>query len=345
MAARRLILSAATVLAPPPPTHAERIDLGARLSRLQGPAALLEILAPELPPGFAPAGVHCTVQSLHNDRFVLQARLRSDAGVERRYALKVYVGGAGHSLWERARTLARGFESEHGTLALPTRYIERERMLVFPWIEGEPLSGIVDGRKPELIERAARLAADLHRSAAAPAPSATAAVLVEEALGQCGRLHDRHPRIAEVVAPLARKLERCLKILDPVSPALVHGDLAQGQLLWTGERLVLLDLDRMGWADPAFDAGHFLAQLERRCLADGTPAELEERWWTCFRDAYRAAMPEVASRHIDFYRGLTLVRKLATLSRRPPPAWAELVPRLAARACAALEAVAAGGAR
>ena len=47
------------------------------------------------------------------------------------------------------------------------------------------------------------------------------------------------------------------------------------EMLRTGEvpknrRLVLLDLDMFGYSDPAYDAGHFLAQLERRCLLDLT---------------------------------------------------------------------------
>ena len=322
---------------PPRPTPERSSALEARLARLQQPAAVLEILGSSLQAGFAPARVRCSVQSIHSDRFVLRAQLRSESGVERAYALKSYAGDLGRRLWERSRALADRFESEHGEISLPSRYLPRERLLVFPWIDGRPLSEIADGRKPGLLQRAARLAADLHRSGPVPERPITARMMVHETLARCGQLRGGYPETAAIVEPLTAALRRCSNRLDPAPPAPVHGDLAAGQFLWTGDRLVLLDLDRFGYSDPAYDAGHFLAQLERRCLSDGAPPELASGWLDCFRDAYRAAMPAVAPRHLAFYRGLTLIRKLATVSRRPPAGWTALVPQLAARARAALE--------
>jgi len=92
-----------------------------------------------------------------------------------------------------------------------------------------------------------------------------------------------------------------------------------------------------GYTDPAYDAGHFLGQLERRCVWDTTLPAQAAQWLQCFRDAYLAAMPSVSARNVSFYHGLTLVRKMYTVCRRQPDEGPELVPRLAIRARAALE--------
>jgi hypothetical protein len=41
--------------------------------------------------------------------------------------------------------------------------VREQRALVFPWVDGTALYGLVDERKPDLLRRAAALAADLHR--------------------------------------------------------------------------------------------------------------------------------------------------------------------------------------
>ena len=135
-------------------------------------------------------------------------------------------------------------------------------------------------------------------------------------------------------------LETVLPCLDPAEPAPIHGDMAAGQFLWTGERLVLLDLDMFGYTDPAYDAGHFLAQLERRCLLDLTVREHAREWHDEFHNAYLVAMPKVSARNVSFYRGLTLINKIYTICRREPEEGPALAPQLATHARAALEAVA-----
>jgi len=112
--------------------------------------------------------------------------------------------------------------------------------------------------------------------------------------------------------------------------------------VWTGERLVLLDLDTHGVADPAYDVGHFLGQLERRCTLDSSLPEHSRRWLAAFRDAYPAEAIGLSWRNVAFYQGVTLVRKMFTLSRRDPIAGPRLAARLARPAQAAFEAAGSG---
>jgi hypothetical protein len=321
------------------PTSQQRSAMRARLPQVQQPEVMLKILRPVLPADFVATAVHCAVPSVHSDRFVIQARVHDAAGGERSFALKAYSDDFGGRVWTFAQTLARHQPANHDGFCLPTAYLAEERLLIFPWVDGKFLSDIVDERKPGLLRRAARLAAGLHRLRLVPDDLTTAHMFVEEARARCDRLRRRWPQTAELIEPLTAALEEALPCLDPADPAPIQGDLAAGQFLWTGTQLVLLDLDMFGYADPAYDAGHFLAQLERRCLLDPTVRPHAREWLAAFRDTYLAAMPEVSPRNVSFYQGLTLVRKIYTICRRQPVEGPQLAPLLAGRARAALEAV------
>src|SRR5207249_4811430 len=201
-------------------------------------------------------------------------------------------------------------QPDRNGLCLPIAFLPQERLLIFPWVQGPFLSEISDGRKPELLRQAARLAASLHHLDLVPEALTTAQMLVDETRAWFDRLRARWPEAAPIVEPVMEAAQAALPCLEPTQPAPVHGDMAAGQFLWTGERLVLLDLDMFGYTDPAYDAGHFLAQLQRRCVWDLTVRDHERQWLASFRDAYFAAMPDVSPRNVSFYRGLTLLRKI-----------------------------------
>lgn len=312
-----------------------------RLARLAQPAAVLEVLqSTVLPADFGPAAADCKVESVHPDRFTLRVQVRSASGEVRAYALKVYSDDFVERLWKQCRTLTEHYQQHRSGLCLPTRYVPHERMLVFSWEDGERLSEIVDDRKPDLLREAARVAAHLHRLAIVPDQVTTAQMLVDRTQVRCDRLRNRLPETTPMVESLMAILEDAARFLDPAEPAPAHGDLGPGQFLWTGDRLVLLDMDMFGYTDPAYDAGHFLGQLERRLLLDPTLPAHAWHWLACFRDVYLAAMPHVSPRNMAFYRGLTLVQKIYTVCWRQPVEGPKLVAPLAIHARAALREVA-----
>jgi hypothetical protein len=321
------------------PTSEQRTALRRQLVRLEQPATALEVVRSVLPDGFKPTDVVCTVQSVHPDRFVTQVQVRSDTGETHAYALKAYSDDFVERVWTHSQSLAQHGQPDYGGLCSAISYVPEERLLVFPWVDGQFLSEIVDDRKPELLRLAARMAADLHRLPIVPEELTTPQMLFEETRARCDRLRLRRPQTTEIIEPLMAVLWEAMALLDPADPAPVHGDMAARQFLWTGERLVLLDLDMFGYTDPAYDAGHFSAQLERRCLVDPTVQSLAPLWVGSFCDAYLAAMPTVSLRNVFFYRGLTLIRKIYTICRREPAQWPQLVPKLADRARAALQEV------
>jgi tRNA A-37 threonylcarbamoyl transferase component Bud32 len=321
------------------PTAGQRAALRTRLAELARPARLVELLRGSLPRGFEPDDAASHVVSTHADRFVVRVQVRSRGGAERAFALKAYSDDFGSRVWAHASALAPLAGSDRDGPVLPTRYLADERVLIFPWIEGTFLSDIAAERQPELLRRAARLAADLHRLAIVPEEPGGVDVVIADTRGRCERLSRRWPHTQAFIEPLMTAVEEVANCLHPTDPAPVHGDMATGQFLWTGERLVLLDLDMFGYTDPAYDAGHFLAQLERRCLRDRIEPTVAGQWLAAFRDAYLEAMPppRVSPRNVWFYHGVTLVRKIYTLYRKRPAEWERLVPLLVAQAQAALE--------
>jgi phosphotransferase family enzyme len=323
----------------PQATQEQRQALQATLMRIQRPEVALEIVRSYLNASIEPESVVCTLQTVHPDRFVMKVRVRLVTGETLGHALKVYADDFGAQMWAFGQALAEQDPSNHTGLCLPRRYLHRERTLVFPWVDGVRLSDIVDDRKPDLLRRAAALAADLHRTPPNGLPTLTPEMVVAEALDRCERLQSRCPSLNATLMPLTRHMEEASVALEPARPALIHGDMAAGQFLWTGDRLVLLDLDAARHADPAYDVGHFLGQLERRCLRDLTLPAHAKRWLACFREAYPADALGVSWRNVSFYQGVTLVRKMYTVSHRDPVGGPRLATRLAERARAAFESV------
>jgi hypothetical protein len=160
-----------------------------------------------------------------------------------------------------------------------------------------------------------------------------------DAVDRGASLQHTWPEMRSELAALTEILVGAATELDPPADTVIHGDMAAGQFVWTGERLVLLDMDTIARSDPAYDVGHFLGQLERRCVLDQSLPWHSRHWLACFRHAYPAAAIGVSWRNVAFYHGATLIRKLYTLARREPDAGPRLAPLLAERARAALESV------
>ena len=327
------------------PSPEQRAALRRQLARVQQPDTALRVLRPLLPDGFDPVHVHVALQSAHPDRFVVRAECRSSTGAALTYALKTYCDDFVQRIWDYSRAVALFHRPNHRGLCLPTHYVPEERILVSPWVPGMFLSDVRDDRRQELLRLAALLAADIHRLPLVPEQLTSARMFVDDTLARCERLRAKWPKADPLVQPLTVELERAAACLEPAEPGPIHGDMSPGQFIWTGERLMLLDLDMFGYADPAYDIGHFLAQMERRCVVDLTARGLTTSWLTAFEEAYLAAMPRVSSRNVAFYRGLTLVRKMYTICRREPTQWEGTVSLLAWHAHAAFEEVVAAAER
>src|SRR5207248_11169452 len=110
------------------------------------------------------------------------------------YALKAYSDDFGQNVWKHGQALRASLDPhQEPGLSLPIAHRERERLLIFQWVNGVFLSEIVDERKPELLQKAAKIAAELHSSKIIPEPLTTAEMMVEDTRGRYERLRGRWP--------------------------------------------------------------------------------------------------------------------------------------------------------
>ena len=90
----------------------------------------------------------------------------------------------------------------------------------------------------------------------------------------------------------------------------MHGDCKPSQFRMAGSSLTLLDFDHCGLADPATDAGTFLASLRQR-----SRRPLEQP----FLDAYAAAVRDPGLRpRVLWYESVALLRKALRAFARSP---------------------------
>ena len=306
---------------------------------------MLELLRSALPAGHEPSAIiSCTLVSAHRDRLVLQARTRDASGAERVYAVKCYSDDIVERVWSFTQAIADRVAADGSDrLGLPIAYVKHELALVSPWIDGVPLSEVSDARTAGLLGRAARLAASLHRLPVVPEPPTMPPTLIEETVARRERLRSHWPETIPLVEPVVDAIREVANTLDQAEPAPVHGDLGGAQFQWATSRLVLSDWDLFGYTDPAFDVGHFLAQLDRICILNPAIRGYASQWIDSFTEAYVGAMPRVSLRNVAFYRAMTLLWKIHTICRTQPTDWPQLVPQFAQAARSALRTAAASG--
>jgi hypothetical protein len=167
--------------------------------------------------------------------------------------------------------------------------------LLQPGYVRAPGGGIAYNVPTRELRLTAAALARLHTTAAAfselPRTAAQEARRVRERAALIGR---RYPAQAETVEHTGERLASCLERIEPDAYRPAHGGFKPSQLLFRSERVFVVDLDGLCSADPALDAGYFLAYLRPAGLWYGRPAARQwfEESAAIFLDAYRDALAE-----------------------------------------------------
>lgn len=194
--------------------------------------------------------------------------------------VKVYPPGskAGKAA-HRMMTLRSGAASAGLDVPEPLLVDERLNVLVMAFARGTSLKQLL---------RAAPTA-EAARQTTAAAASALAALHSLQMDGgeprtlelEIGRLRKRAtllalvaPALAGAVSATTDRLERLVQHHAPEIISVGHGDFTLSQLLAHGERVAMVDFDRISSADPALDVGNLMGKLHRDALdAPGTVLE------------------------------------------------------------------------
>jgi aminoglycoside phosphotransferase (APT) family kinase protein len=208
-------------------------------------------------------------------------------------------------------------------LPQPLDYLPEPGVLICEWIDGRPLS-----EAERISENHARgtieLLAALHACDLQPKRRRSARGIIRSVR----RKADRAAKLGSPHAEAIRKLADILEIHRAHDIELVpsHGDFSPRNVLVAGERLVIIDWERLQLADPARDVAYFgistwLPKLQRGRLPDRSLLEEAVRM-------YETTRPGVKLKpRLSFHIAAGLLRMACSLVELRP-AEAYLVPAL-----------------
>ena len=260
-------------------------------------------------------------------RLTMQARdATTGRAEERRFYAKVYHDEEQgeqtykvlRALWDKASAGGEGF-----TVGRPLAYLSGLRTLIQEEVSGSSLQDMLrrgDEVTPA-VRKVARGLAALHLGYVVPLrrrPLQREVTILERT---CELLQGAYPHLR---SEIKETVDTVVAGLKEVPPAPTHCDLSPGHIMFTRDRIALLDLDEFAGADPILDVAHVLASLanvpvfhpvQERNHAQTVARAFVEEYFNHVPEAWRARLP-------FHYAGATL--KIAgALSRNRATGWSD----------------------
>ncbi|MBI5649048.1 MAG: glycosyltransferase [Chloroflexi bacterium] len=206
------------------------------------------------------------------------------------------------------------------TIARPLAYISEMQMFVQERAPGQTLEELVNA--PEFIERvqqSAAVIAKLHATMVAPPKTYTRADELAQIAAWTRDLVAWKPKHAADFTRQHTALRAWADTLPRAELAPAHRDFYYSQLLFTAQRVTLIDLDLFARADPALDVANFAAHLRFLALDHfNTPRALDAERALFIEEYTRRTKvaPEFFAR-LAFYEAATYYRLLHVVLTRP----------------------------
>jgi aminoglycoside phosphotransferase (APT) family kinase protein len=245
---------------------------------------------------------------------------------------KLHTGEEGARAF-RAAKQAADWLAEHGdgvTALRPLAYVAEDGVVLYPGVPGSPLSqhllraGPDVARCLERVGAALRALHDLPQAVAGPLPRHFFAAEVSEIAREAS---DHIPVLLPSVGPaLEALLHRALELHGqlPQEPAtFTHGDLKSEHVWAAPDGPMLIDFDNACLADPAYDLGKFLADLQLWDITYDRPGLEQAQESFLFGYGHPADAPDGRLLRARLYEAVELVK----IARRVPlfaPDWASL---------------------
>jgi hypothetical protein len=218
---------------------------------------------------------------------------------------------------------------------------DRHRLMVYPWIDGQPLTEAMDGNLSILEDVAARLA-EWHRAHRSSTLACDAGGSLEQRIRSSAvSIQEIAPDLAEAGLRIASQLIEAWHTLvnaEPTQPTLIHGDFSADQVIIGRDGPVFLDFDRARLDRPVHDLGSFLARLEYQAVLGDTPAFEVQEARRILISAYTSANPNQPIWGLNISVSAHLLFLVSEPFRRLQPRWAETMRQLLARIRSLLEA-------
>lgn len=233
------------------------------------------------------------------------------------------------------RHLALAEETEYGNRPFHVPRIVGLQMagglVATEWIRGKTLlESLASGSTADLMDRIAAVLASFHAmspAAFAPLPQADVSSRVRDAADD---LAIACPTREAAVRQVERDLCRRLDDLEVEQTAVLHNDFHWNQVRIQGDRVTLLDFERMCIGDPVIDIANFATQLRmlgHRPEYDVSP-EQADAWAQAFlQSCSRNNGCRIAPDSLACYSALSLLELARGMMRHLRPGWRELADR------------------
>ncbi len=212
----------------------------------------------------------------------------------------------------------------------PVAYVPSSRLLLQEWVEGTPAKKVFkhgnEAQRAVAAERCARWLARYQAVAPQAGPVYGVGTFLGESEQKC-RL------ISETDGSLGGRCEELIEQLRAAAPSprvspmcASHGDYSDLQVIFAGERTVVVDWDDYGVADPTRDVAHFIVSLERLAGRHLGSVRALDGAAEAFLKAYlvSSCQPHVAAR-LPFYKAAHWLRGRDDALEIKPPGWREWV--------------------
>ena len=234
---------------------------------------------------------------------------------------KLYTGEGGARAFRVAR-YAADWLAEHGegvTAVRPLTYVAEDGVVLYPRVLGAPLSEHLRSRSQGVgwcLERAGAALHALHhlpQAVVGPLPPHDFASEVSEiAREACDHIPALLPSVGAAMDALLDRARELHQQLPQEPPTFTHGDFKCEHVWAAPGGSTLIDFDTSSLADPAFDVGKFLADLQLWRVSYNLP-ELEQAQ-DSFLAGYAPGAPTERLVRALLYEAIQLVK----VARRVP---------------------------
>jgi aminoglycoside phosphotransferase (APT) family kinase protein len=233
---------------------------------------------------------------------------------------KVYRDERWQQSYEMLARTSEAAEASGGlwTAARPVAVVGEWRFVVQSAVGGERFRQTLaeltkDNAGPEDIkqierhlEAVARAVRSMQQARVVAGPQLDFAALMAMQQRNLDYILESHRAIGNDLRELRAGIERVAAETSPSEPGLAHGDFAHGNVMLDGDRVGIIDFDRMGQAEPAYDVAYFLTHLTSFSLRHPRRAVHMRPLCAHFRESYLDLAPEVSPRRLALYEALDL---------------------------------------
>ncbi len=201
-------------------------------------------------------------------------------------------------------------------------------------VPGEPIKDLIK-RAPNIehIRLLARTLAKLHRSDIVPGEPMT----MRHHLLRC---HPRYPFLALACPELEPMIDFIVETAFQLEHkwrnirlAPIHGDFHLGQVHIENDRAYLVDLDALGYGDPAADLGNLMVFLKNKAKRRPEMHDLIN----AFLAEYFSSMDQTIARRIPIFEGITHLRRACKCLRYQADGWRKKARKMIEKGVACME--------